>query len=482
MPARHLSEERMIDSARARRALLRERLLALASGGTRGATFDELEIDKLLDDALGDLEPELAPAPVEHWNEDQRIVVTGMGLVTPYGVGIGPFWNGIVEGRSSVRRITQFDASGLPCQIGAEVPDFEPRDFLDAKEARRLSRASQLAVAAARMALDDAGLTVDDGNRYDVGALIACGSTAVIETEAACRALIERGPGRMNPFYMTAALPNMPSCNVAIQLGLMGYNTSISTACAASAQAIGEAAEVIRRGEAVAMLAGGTEAPFATLSVAGFCALRALSTRNDDPEGASRPFDAGRDGFVLGEGAGVLVLEQLSHARRRGARLYGELLGYATTCDAYHVTAPRPDGDGAARAIIRALARARLSPQQIDYINAHATSTVAGDAAETEAIKRAFDEYAYSVPISATKSMIGHLTSAAGAVEAAATLLALQHGVIPPTINYETPDPACDLDYVPNRARPAPIEIAMSNSFAFGGINAVLIFQKRVGA
>jgi 3-oxoacyl-[acyl-carrier-protein] synthase II len=273
----------------------------------------------------------------------------------------------------------------------------------------------------------------------------------------------------------------MPSCQVAIQLGLLGYNTAIATACAASSQAIGEACEVIRRGDADVMLAGGTEAPICQLTLASFCAIRALSTRNDDPQGASRPFDATRDGFVLGEGAGVLVLERLSDARRRGAQIYAELIGYATTCDAYHVTAPHPAGDGAARAMQRALARARLSPQQIDYINAHATSTPAGDLAETLAIKRAFGEYANSVPISSTKSMTGHLTSAAGAIEAVATILALQHGLIPPTINLEQPDPECDLDYVPNSARPAALQIAMSNSFGFGGINGVLIFQKPGG-
>jgi 3-oxoacyl-[acyl-carrier-protein] synthase II len=270
----------------------------------------------------------------------------------------------------------------------------------------------------------------------------------------------------------------MPSCQVAIQLGLFGYNTAISTACAASSQAIGEAAEVIRRGDATVMLAGGTEGPICQLTLASFCAIRALSTRNDDPEGASRPFDKTRDGFVLAEGAGVLVIEQLSHARRRGARVYAELIGYGSTCDAYHVTAPHPEGDGAARAMIRAMARAQIKPQQVDYINAHATSTPAGDLAETLAIKRAFGERAYRVPISASKSMIGHLTSAAGAVEAAASILALKHSMIPPTINYECPDPQCDLDYVPNRARPAPLQIAMSNSFGFGGVNSVLVFRR----
>jgi 3-oxoacyl-[acyl-carrier-protein] synthase II len=464
----------------ARRDLLRDRLIQLATHrGESDLDAIARQIDVLLEDAFED---ELVPKPTLAWaderSEEERVVVTGMGLVTPLGIGLDAFWNGLVEGRSGVRQITLCDPGDSPCRIAAEVPEFEARDYMEAKEARRVSRASQFAVAAARMAQADAGLVVDQDNRYEIGALIANGSTSPPDTENANRTLFERGFSKVNPFYITSSLPNMPSCQVAIQLGLLGYNTAIATACAASAQAIGEAAEVIRRGDALAMLAGGTEAPICQLTLASFCAIRALSTRNDDPEGASRPFDKTRDGFVLGEGAGVLVLEQLAHARRRGARIYGEIMGYASTCDAYHVTAPDPAGDGAARAMIRALARARISPQQVDYINAHATSTTVGDVAETLAIKRAFGEYATSVPISSTKSMIGHLTSAAGAVEAAACILALKHGVIPPTINYEYPDPECDLDYVPNRARPAALQVAMSNSFGFGGINGVLVFRK----
>lgn len=469
----------MTEDARTRRDALRRRLLELTSAGVAPNTKLIEQIDALLEEAgIEELAPQPARAPLEQWNEDQRIVVTGIGVVTPLGIGVDTFWNGLVEGRSGVRAITQCDTSDSPSKIAGEAPEFEPRDFMDAKEARRVSRASQFAVAAARMALDDADLVIDASNRYDIGALIGNGSTSPPDTENAARTLFERGFSRVNPFYITSALPNMPSCQVAIQLGLMGHNTSIATACAASSQAIGEAAEIIRRGDATVMLAGGTEAPICRLTLASFCAIRALSTHNDDPERASRPFDAKRDGFVLAEGAGVLVLEQLTHARRRGAHIYAELIGYASTCDAYHVTAPHPEGEGAAVAMQRALAKARLSPQQIDYINAHATSTLSGDLGETLAIKRAFGEYAYSVPISATKSMIGHLTSAAGAVEAAATILALKHGVIPPTINYEFADPDCDLDYVPNQARPTPIQIAMSNSFGFGGINGVLIFQR----
>jgi len=465
---------------RAHRELLRRRLMDLVTlrDAPNRVLLDQ-EIEELLEDVLVD---ELMPLPVrariDDRDEEQRVVVTGMGVVTPLGIGIDAFWNGLIEGRSGVRRITLCDPGDSPCTIAAEVPEFEARDYMDAKEARRLSRASHFAVAAARMALSDSGVVVDASNRYEIGALIANGSSSPPDTEATARVLFERGLAKVNPFYITGSLPNMPSCQVAIQLGLLGYNTAIATACAASTQAIGEAAEVIRRGDATLMFAGGTEAPICRLTLASFCAIRALSTRNSDPASASRPFDAMRDGFVLGEGAGVLVLEQLAHARRRGAQIYAEILGYASTCDAYHVTAPHPEGDGAARAITRALAKARIGPQQVDYINAHATSTPAGDISETLAIKHAFGEYASSVPISATKSMTGHLTSAAGAVEAAASILALKHGIIPPTINYEHPDPTCDLDYVPNQARPAPLQIVMSNSFGFGGINAVLVMQQ----
>src|SRR5689334_1652821 len=473
---------RMESDVSLRRNLLRQRLRRLITQDTPAATTIDVQIEELLQDILDE---DLAPLPALAWDddrdEDQRIVVTGIGLLTPLGIGIDPFWDGLIEGRSGVGPITLCDPGESPSRIAAEVSGFDPRDYLEAKEARRISRASQFAVAAARMALADSGLVIDAGNRHEVGALIANGSSSPPDTEQAARALFERGFGKVNPFYITGSLPNMPSCQVAIQLGLLGYNTAIATACAASSQSIGEAAEVIRRGDAEVMLAGGTEAPICQMTLASFCAIRALSTRNAEPERASRPFDATRDGFVLAEGAGVLVLERLSHARRRGAHIYAEVTGYASTCDAYHVTAPHPEGDGAARAITRALARARISPQQVDYINAHATSTPSGDVAETLAIKQAFSEYAYSVPISSTKSMTGHLTSAAGAVEAAATILALKHGLIPPTINYEHVDPACDLDYVPNAARPATLQVAISNSFGFGGINGVLVFRKPAG-
>jgi 3-oxoacyl-[acyl-carrier-protein] synthase II len=407
-----------------------------------------------------------------------RIAITGLGLLTPLGIGVEAFWEGLTAGRSGVRRVTTVDVSDLPSQIAGDVPGFEPRDYLPAKEARRVTRASQFAVAAARLALADAGLEISDGTREEFGVLIANGGSSPPETERMVLDLEHGGYDRMNPFHVAGSLPNMPACQVAIQLGLTGFISAISTACAASSQAIGEAAEVIRRGDARWMLAGGTEGPISRFCLGGFAALRALSTRNEDPAAASRPFDAGRDGFVLSEGAGVVVLERLDEARGRGARIYAELVGYGSSSDAHHITAPDPAGRGAARAMTRALATAGLTPESIDYINAHATSTSVGDAAETLAIKHVFGERAYQVPVSATKSMTGHMTSAAGAVEAAACILALTRGILPPTINQERSDPACDLDYVPNQARPAEVRLAMSNSFGFGGVNSVLILRR----
>ncbi|WP_322496465.1 beta-ketoacyl-ACP synthase II [Chloroflexus sp.] len=462
-----------------RRAALRAELLGLVREHVPDEAI-EAQIEALLAEVLAD-EPAVEPQTVAHDQQppDQRIVVTGMGIISPFGVGVEPFWAGLAAGRSAIGRITFFDPSGYPCQLAGQANDFQPQAFMDAKEARRMSRASQMAVAAARMAVEHAQLPLERMARDEIGVLIASGTTSMPDVEQAAATLIQRGGMKISPFFIPAALPNMPSSQVAIHLGLRGYTTSICTACAAGAQAIGEAAEVIRRGDAEVMLAGGAEAPITALSLGAFCVLRALSTRsNEMPERASRPFDALRDGFVPGEGAAVLVLERLSSAQRRGAPILAELIGYGVSADAYHVTAPDPDGEGAALAMRRALQHARLAPQQVDYINAHATSTPAGDIAETRAIKHVFGEYAYSVPISSIKSMIGHLTGAAGAVEAAATILALHHGLIPPTINLEHPDPECDLDYVPNVARPAALQVAISNSFGFGGVNAVLAFRK----
>ncbi len=468
----------MAQTSTSRRVTLRAELLALFQYASEADL--ESRIDKLLSTVLDD-DPISAPLRLfpDEYSEDRRIVITGIGVVSPFGVGIEPFWEGLIAGRSAISRISHFDPSGFPCQIAGQVPAFVPQEFMDAKEARRMSRSSQFAVAAARMAVDAAGLRIDAGNRDDIGTLIACGTISMPDVEQAVITMVQRGPMKISPFFIPAAVPNMPSSQVAIQLGLHGYISAISTACAASSQAIGEAAEVIRRGDAEIMVAGGAEAPITALSLGSFCVMRALSTQsNDDPSRASRPFDSLRDGFVSAEGAAVFVLERLSSARRRGAPILAELVGYGSSSDAYHVTSPDPDGYGAIRAMRRALYCAQIDPQQVDYINAHATSTPVGDVSETRAIKQVFGEYAHSVPVSSIKSMIGHLTGAAGAVEAAATVLAMQHGIIPPTINQEEPDPECDLDYVPNVARPANLQVAISNSFGFGGVNSVLAFRK----
>jgi len=410
--------------------------------------------------------------------DDGRIVVTGLGVAAPLGVGVDTFWTNMLAGKSGVRPVSLYEIGDAPVRIAAEVPDFDPRNFMDLKEARRISRASQLAVAAAREAVADAGIVITDENRHRIGAMIADGSSSAFDTEQAVETIVTRGSHKVSPFYITLSLPNMPSCQVSIQLGLRGYNTTVATACAASTQAIGEAMYVLLRGDADVILAGGSEAPIARLSLASFGAARALSQRNDDPEHASRPFDAQRDGFVLGEGAGVLVLERLSHAKRRGARIIAEIIGYGASSDAYHVTAPHPEGDGAVRAMQIAMQKANLTVADVDHINAHATSTPLGDAVETLAIKRVFGDRAYQIPITAPKSMIGHLTAAAGAVEALAMVLTLRDHIIPPTINLTNADPQCDLDYVPNVARPAVVNVALNNSFGFGGINAVVAMRR----
>ncbi len=440
----------------------------------------EHQLETLVEEVLGDA-PLVQPlaAMASDTEPERRIVVTGIGVVSPVGNTLDEFWSAISAGKSGItfnEAVPNY--RDYPCHSAGLVRDFEARAYMDFKEARRMSRAAQFAVAAGRMALADAGLSGHSNDADEIGVVMGSGTTALPETEQTARLMLEKGGSKVSPFYITAALPNMPACQTAIQLGLRGYNSTISTACAASAQAIGEAAEVLLRGDAEVILAGGAEAPLTELALAAFCAIRALSTHNDDPARAARPWDATRNGFVPGEGAAVLVLESLARAKARGARIYAELLGYGVSCDAFHVTAPDPVGDGAARAMRRALRRANVTPQQIDYINAHATSTPVGDAAETLAIKSVLGEYSSTVAISSTKSMIGHLTGAAGAVEAVATVMALKHGLIPPTINYEVPDPACDLDYVPNVARKAEIEIALSNSFGFGGQNATLVFRK----
>lgn len=409
---------------------------------------------------------------------EQRVVVTGMGAITSIGFGVDAFWRSLVEGRSGIRRITEFDASQYPTQIAGLVRGFDPQDFMDRKEARRMSRFSQFAVAAARMALEDAGLPLNGQEREDAGVLMGCAIGGLGDTQDAVKTLLERGGMRISPFYIVMMAPNMAAFHVAKSFGFVGYNNTCTTACAAGAQAIGEAAEVIRRGDAQVMLAGGTEAGFCELGLAAFSVGRAYSQRNDEPEKASRPFDADRDGFVGGEGSGVLVLESLAHARKRGARIYAEVLGYGASNDAYHLIAPHPEAEGAARAIRAALRNAGVAPEEVDYINAHGTGTPLGDVAETLAIKKALGEHAYRVAISSTKSMIGHLWGAAGAVEAIAAIKSIETGIIHPTINLEHPDPECDLDYVPLKPRRTDVRVAISNSFGLGGQNAVVVFRR----
>lgn len=406
-----------------------------------------------------------------------RVVITGLGAVTPVGNDVPLTWQALVEGKSGVGPITAFDTSQLEVRIAAEVKNFDPVAWMDRKDARRMDRFTQFAVAAATQAMAGSGLQVTQDNAPRIGVVIgsAVGGIATVLAEA--ETMRVKGPARVSPFLIPMLLSDTAAGQVAIRFGLKGPNLSVTSACASGAHAIGEAGEMIRRGAADAILAGGAEAGLVPVGVAGFNAMGALSRRNDAPERASRPFDVGRDGFVVGEGAGVLLLESLEHAQARGAHIYAELSGYGASADACHVTAPPKDGEGATAAMQIALDQAGLRPEGIDYLNAHGTSTPLNDKSETLAIKRVFGGYAYRLPISSTKSMTGHLLGAAGAVEAVVCVKALQEGILPPTINYETPDPDCDLDYVPNVARHVPIKTAMSNSFGFGGHNACLILS-----
>lgn len=410
--------------------------------------------------------------------QKRRVVITGLGALTPIGIGLEAFWQGLVSGHSGAGEITQFDASDFDTRIAAEVKGFDPSDYMERKEARRMDRFAQFGVAAARMAIEDANLDLDQVDRDQVGVLIGSGIGGIRTLEDQSRALFERGPSRVSPFFVPMMIPDMASGQVSILFGLKGPNSCSVTACASGTHSIGDAFRLVQRGDADVMLAGGTEASITPLATAGFCAAKALSRRNDDPTRASRPFDAERDGFVMGEGAGVLVLEDAEHAARRGARIYAELVGYGQTADAHHITAPAPEGDGAARAMAKTLADAGLAPSEVDYINAHGTSTEYNDYFETLAIKRVFGEASHKLAVSSTKSMTGHLLGAAGGIEAVAISMAIAQSIIPPTINYENPDPNCDLDYVPNVARKAPVEVALSNSFGFGGHNAVLAFRR----
>ncbi|MBX5466237.1 MAG: beta-ketoacyl-ACP synthase II [Firmicutes bacterium] len=407
----------------------------------------------------------------------ERVVVTGMGVVTPSGTGLQEFWEGITSGESAVDYIRSFDPSPFPTRIAAEIRGFDPLQYLDKKEVRHMDRFVQLAVAASQQAWDDAGLgDWVDGER--AGIIVGTGIGGMGTLIEQHKILMERGPDRINPFFIPMMIGNIAGGRLAMRYRLYGPNTTIVTACASSGHAVGDAMRAIQWGEADIMLTGGTEAVILPISFAGFCAMRAMSTRNDDPKRASRPFDRDRDGFVMAEGAGFLVLESLTHALRRGAKIYAELTGYGRSADAYHVVEPHPEGKGAALSMQRALEDAGLRPEDVDYINAHGTSTPKGDEAETLAIKRVFGEHAFRLAVSSTKSSTGHLLGAAGAVELIATVLAVHHQVAPPTINLENPSPECDLDYVPNRPRPQRIRVALSNAFGFGGQNVTLVAQE----
>jgi 3-oxoacyl-[acyl-carrier-protein] synthase II len=407
-----------------------------------------------------------------------RVVVTGLGAVTPAGQTVDEFWDSMVAGRSGVATMTLIDPTQFPCHVAGEVKDWDPRRFIEHKAARRMARFAQFMVAGAAQAIEDAGLQLDHENRDRIGVLVGNGGGGYPEIQEGARTLFEKGGMRLDPLYLPRSLGNMAAAQVALQYNLRGYNGTIVTACAAGTQAIGEAGMIIRSGRADVMLAGGCEAGISDLGLAGFSVMRALATQNDEPTKASRPFDGKRDGFVPCEGSGALVLESEAHAIARGARIYAELAGFGCTSDAYHVVAPPEDGEGAARAMIEALRDAGISPDAVDYVNAHATSTPLGDTAETNALKKVFGDRAYKVPISATKSLIGHGLGASGGIETVATVKTIETGIIHPTINQEQPDPTCDLDYVPNVARKANVRVALKNSFGFGGQNSCLVLVK----
>lgn len=409
----------------------------------------------------------------------QRVVITGMGVMTSLGRDLDTFWKNLIAGKSGVSLVESFDTSGYPTKIAAEIKDFNPEDYMDKREARRMDRFVQFAVAASQMALQDAGLRVKENvDPERIGVYLGSGIGGLITWEEQHKILLEKGPKRVSPFFIPMMIANMASGQVSMLTGAKGPNSTSVTACATGTHSIGDSFRIIQHGDADVMICGGSEATISPTGMAGFCALRAMSTRNDEPEKASRPFDAERDGFVMGEGSGVLILESLEHALKRGARIYAEVVGYGMSADAHHMTDPAPGGEGAARCMVKALNDAGLKPEDIDYINAHGTSTGVGDKAETDAIKSVFGDYARKVAVSSTKSMTGHLLGAAGGVEAVIGALAIQNGVIPPTINYEHPDPECDLDYVPNAARKTDVAAAMSNSFGFGGHNATIILRK----
>jgi 3-oxoacyl-[acyl-carrier-protein] synthase II len=409
---------------------------------------------------------------------DRRVVVTGMGAVSPLGLDVPTLWQGVREARSGVGPVTLCDTTGIESRIAGEVKGFDPQNYLDRKEVRRNDRFIHLAVAAMREVLRSSELAITPENAEEIGVIIGSGIGGIETFADGLTTLRDKGPGRVSPFLVPAMITNMAAGQISIMFGLKGPSWCPTSACATAAHAIGEAAETIRRGWASAIVAGGSEAPITPIGLAAFSSARAVSTRNDEPETASRPFDATRDGFVMAEGAALLLLEDLEHARARGARILAEYAGYGTSSDAFHITLPCAGGEGALRAMRMALRNAGMTPNDLDYINAHGTSTPPGDIAETQAIKSLLGEHAYRVPVSSSKSQLGHLIGAAGSIEAIISILAIQNNLLPPTINLKTPDPQCDLDYVPNAARPAQVDVAMSNSFGFGGHNVSLVFKR----
>jgi 3-oxoacyl-[acyl-carrier-protein] synthase II len=408
----------------------------------------------------------------------RRVVITGLGILSPVGIGVEENWRNISAGRSGIGPVSQFDASGWPSRIAGEVKDFDPTRFVSEKEARRMDRFIQLGMAAGIEALRDSGLEITEANAERIGVHLGSGIGGISTIETTTKVFLERGLRRVSPFYIPMSIANMLSGDLSIMFGLKGPNLTMVTACSTATHAIGDAARYIEYGDADGMVAGAAEAAVTPTSLAGFGNAKALSARNDDPQGASRPWDRERDGFVLSEGAGVVMLEELEHARQRGARIYAELAGFGLSGDAYHMTSPPEGGEGASRCMQNALRNAAINAEQVDYVNAHGTSTPLGDLAETIALKSTFGEHAYKLAVSSTKSMTGHLLGAAGGVEAVYTILAIYHRLVPPTINLENPDPQCDLDYVPGSAREMPVQVALSNSFGFGGTNGTLVLRK----
>ncbi len=408
----------------------------------------------------------------------RRVVITGTGMITPLGTGVEKSWKGLIEGRSAVGKITHFDPAGLPCQIAAEVPDFEIDRFIETKEQKKMDRFIHLGLAAATIAMEDSGLKITKSNADKTGVIVGAGIGGLSSIERYTRIIETKGAKRVSPFFIPMTIINLIAGQISIRFGVKGPNSAVATACATGTHSIGDAFKLIQNGTADAMICGGSEAVITPLGIAGFTAMKALSTRNSEPEKASRPFDNDRDGFVMGEGSGVLVLEELENALDRGAKIYAELIGYGLNADAYHITSPAPNGEGAAKCITAALEDAGIHPEEIDYINAHGTSTKYGDEVETAAIRTVFRDHAYKLCVSSTKSMIGHLLGASGGVEAAICALSIFNRIAPPTINLENPDPECDLDYIPGKARHLDINIAMSNSFGFGGTNACIIFKR----